>query len=157
MTEFNIERWGGWVQTDTKRHVPIIYFSPDNNLKNIYENNKGEPLQFQVIIQNSNSSYDGKVVDAHLFDSGNVPNTRPNFSQHTGWYVLALEAPYVIHTGMQNGSVVIHNIPRPPFSIQNIIPNVLKDIKSCNRNMMCMYIVIVIIMLLSIYIFSKKK
>ena len=110
MSEFNIQRWGSWLSGTDNTPLPIIYIKPDLEFLSFAKDNG---YNVEVTIQGTDSIYDDKKVRGVVSTSATIPNCRPNFFAHTGWYVIVLDAPFVLDPKMKNGKAIISGMMEP--------------------------------------------
>ena len=110
MSEFNIQRWGSWLSGTDNTPLPIIYIKPDLEFLSFAKNNA---YNVEVTIQGTDSIYDDKKVRGVVSTSGTIPNCRPNFFSETGWYVIVLDAPFIMDPKMKNGKAIISGMTGP--------------------------------------------
>lgn len=89
MSTYPIFRWDVVMFNNSTTKVPMIYIKPDLELKEFIENNS-----YTIVceIQGTETEYDGKKIPGIVDKSCNVPNSRPNFCDVTGYYVVSLWA-----------------------------------------------------------------
>ncbi len=114
-SSYQIKQWGSWIgKGNQTTPLPIIYIKPNLELIQFCKKN-GNNLN--VFIDGTNSEYDKKAVSGVFTQSDKIPNYRPNFLEETGWYVIVLNAPFIIFPKMSNGFVKIYgfssDIPQP--------------------------------------------
>jgi hypothetical protein len=84
--KYQIYSWDVILANSTNR-VPIIYVKPDLDFLNLIQSNN---YILKVLITDSNSIYDNKIIIGEVNKSSAVPNCRPNFFNDTGLYVVIL-------------------------------------------------------------------
>ena len=91
MTEYKIMRWDGVMFGNSITKMPMIYIKPDIDFLEFARAN-----HFAVIceINGTGTIYDGKQIPGVVDKSCNVPNSRPNFFEETGYYVITLRATW---------------------------------------------------------------
>ena len=84
--KYDIDRWDVILGTSQQR-VPIIYIKPDLEFLSFVQHND---YTVKVLITNTGTIYDNKVVLGSVNKSSAVPNCRPNFYNDTGYYIVTL-------------------------------------------------------------------
>ena len=87
MKEYKIERWDAILLADNR--YPIIYITPDKDLKNFLDQND---YFIKIKIRGTGNIYDNRLMKAKVNLSSNYPNYRPNYFEQTGQFVLTLDS-----------------------------------------------------------------
>jgi hypothetical protein len=103
MPNLVIERWDPVLVGNNSQPMPMIYVKANESLRKYFELNK---MMVAVIISDTKSIYDGKVIGAVADCSGFYPDYRPNFYNKTGFYTLTLSSAWY-HYPKFNGMVEI--------------------------------------------------
>lgn len=103
MKEYKIDRWDTVLYNDNR--YPIIYVTPDRELKEFLEKNN----YFIKISIKGAKNYEGRLMKAKVNLSSNYPNCRPNYYASTGHYVLLLESCWAGYPEPEKlGNVIFH-------------------------------------------------
>ena len=84
----NIESWNAIILDNTSNRYPSVYVKPTEEFKNFISNLKSN--SFSVKISGTDTIYDNVEMDAHVYNSINTPNYRPNFYMKNGYFTLLL-------------------------------------------------------------------
>lgn len=84
MTDYKIYRWDVILAPNGLNKMPIIYVMPDLEFLEFIKNNS---YQVMVIINGTNTIYDGKQITGTV----NTSSFMPNFSEQTNLYVVMLD------------------------------------------------------------------
>lgn len=88
---FDIKRVDPVIVKDNTYAYPMVYYEPSEEfIKYMSEKNY---IAYSMI-SNSNTVYDGKVVESIIDTSGLFPNDRMEFYKKTGLWVVTLLAPW---------------------------------------------------------------
>lgn len=89
MTQYNIKRWNVVMFGNSNTKVPMIYIKPDLAFLEFARKNS---FAVMVNVSGTDTIYDGKNIPGIVYKSSNVPNSRPNYFEKTGYYVVTLDA-----------------------------------------------------------------
>ena len=110
MNKYKICRWDPIVMGNSVIPVPVIYIKPDKELLAFSQKNHDALL---VEVSGTNTIYDGKKIAGILSKSRDVPvcNTRPNYFNQTGTYVIVLNAEWYGYPSPRTlGSIVVSGL-----------------------------------------------
>jgi hypothetical protein len=89
--QYKIKSWDGVMSGNKNYPKPVIQIEPDQTLLDFAKDNNNVML---VQISQSGSIYDGKTIAGVLYESGKVPNCRPNYFTETGYYSFVMVAQW---------------------------------------------------------------
>lgn len=155
MQKYQIESWHSVISKENIIPYPIIYINHDQKLIDyIEQNNQKIPL----IIQDTNSSYDNKIILGIVNHSGYFPNYRPNFFNENQYLVITLLTEWIGYP-LKDGIVIINSeketdkLTNSTSSIEHF--NLIEyDKKSI---LLRFFIIFIIMLILIIGIFLYKK
>ena len=122
---YDIQRWDGVLSTNNKP-MPLIYVSPDIPLLDFFSANRN---RVWVLINNTESGYDGNIYYTTVEKSAVMPNPRPDFFDSTGLYTLALDTTKWFGYPPKNGVITFLDSPdyrkvySPPRNIIQEVPH----------------------------------
>ena len=95
MSKYDIVRWDPVLTCNGLNMAPMIFISPDPAFLEFVKNNT---CTVQVLIDDTDSLYDGKMIQGTV----NKSSFMPNFFAQTNLYVISLECAwngYLTNTG----------------------------------------------------------
>jgi hypothetical protein len=163
MTSYNIERWDV-ILYGTNYYFPIIYFKPDEDLIEFFKANNNAVI---ANISESKSVYDNKNIPGVINTlEDNIPNSRPNLFDKTGYYVMTLYSEWLGYPMYGNlGKITFSGFNNTPPVVQNNFENnssqnMIESSSDSNKKskeikIAFTYIIVIIVVLLFIVLLSK--
>jgi len=90
MKKYNIERFDVLLISDQR--VPAIYIKPDLDFMNFIKDNNYTLI---ALIDDTGLDYDKKKIIGVVNQSSCFPNSRPNFYEKDGLYIITLNSSWI--------------------------------------------------------------
>jgi len=151
---FAIERWDSIIPDISggpmsPNPMPVVYIKPTQDFIDYAEKNN---YIIQVTVKNTNSIYDGNVMNATVDSSKYVPNFKPVFYGENGWYTLMLHS-YFYEYPPKNGELYVFGLNKP---VSNALSNIMTNIPPLvKNNNLVKFIAILLILLIVIIVLVK--
>lgn len=125
MSKYEIYRWDLIMTGNSTFKSPIVYIKPDLDFLEFARANN---FAVMAIIEGTGLQYDGKKIPAIVNKGCSSPNCRPNLSDETGYYVVALDSnSYGYPKEGKLGTVSFLGLVKPP---EKVIANPSKSARS---------------------------
>lgn len=125
MSKYEIYRWDLIMTGNSTFKSPIIYIKPDLDFLEFARANN---FAVMAVIEGTGLQYDGKQIPAIVNKGCSFPNCRPNLSDATGYYVVALDSnSYGYPKEGKLGKVSFLGLVKQP---EKVIANPSKSVRS---------------------------
>jgi len=126
---YSIKRWDAVLSTNNKP-MPLLYIKPDLELVDIIDKNGGK---LWILINDSDSGYDGNIYYTVASKSAVMPNPRPNYFNTTGYWTLAVDSNSWLGYPPDMGNITILDSPyQTQESVESHMPEYKEPFKVTN-------------------------
>lgn len=108
MNTFNIDRWDSMLVDKNQHPIPVIYIKLSDKLSKLSTEFNNE---LTVVINNTNSIYDGKPMIGTINSSSHYPNYRPNFFNKNQYITISLGSQWHGYPP-NNGNITINKLTK---------------------------------------------